>query len=71
MGIAKEQEIKTILKASGILVEIDDDGLHIEDEKEGTIETLSLDDFRIFTGDSIKITIVKSTKSTFEDDEGK
>ena len=68
MSIKKEQEVKTILKAVGKLVGIDDDGLHIKDKKEETVETLSFDDFRIFEGKDLTITVNETVKSKFEDE---
>lgn len=69
--IIKEQEIKNKLKAKGKLVAIDDDGLHIEDEKSGDVETLSLDELKIFKGRMITISVADSTKRDIEDeDEG-
>ncbi len=70
MGITREQEVKRVLKAKGILVGIDDDGLHIEDEKEGKVETLSLDDFRIFEGKVMNISVTESVKSEIVEDSG-
>ena len=66
--ITKEQEIKNTLKAKGILVAIDDDGLHIEDEKSGAVETLSLDEFKIFKDKTISISIADSTKMDIENE---
>jgi len=65
--ITKEQEIKNRLKAKGILVALDDDGMHIEDEKSGVVEVLSLDDFKIFMDKIITISIADSTKLDIED----
>ena len=66
--IIKEQEIKNKLKAKGKLVAIDDDGLHIEDEKSGDVETLSLDELKIFKGRMITISVADSTKRDIEDE---
>lgn len=65
--IIKEQEIKNKLKAKGELVAIDDDGMHIEDDKSGVVEVLSLDDFKIFMDKIITISIADSTKLDIED----
>lgn len=65
--ITKEQEIKNRLKAKGILIALDDDGMHIEDEKSGVVEVLSLDDFKIFMDKIITISIADSTKLDIED----
>ena len=54
------------MKAKGVLVGIDSNGIHIEDEKTGDVDNLSLDDFKIFEGKFINITIVDSTKTDIE-----
>ena len=69
MAITKEQEIKNTLKAKGRLVSIDDDGLHIEDEKTGEVDTLSLDQFKIFKGRTIAFSVAESTKVEIEDED--
>jgi hypothetical protein len=66
--IVKEQEIKNKLKAKGKLVAIDDDGLHIEDEKSGEVETLSLDELKIFKGRIINISVADTTKLDIKPD---
>lgn len=65
--IIKEQEIKNKLKTKGELVAIDDDGMHIEDDKSGVVETLSLDDLKFFIGKTITITVADSTKFEVDD----
>jgi len=76
MVITKEQEIKNTLKAKGKLIKIDEEGLHIfgKNKKEEVIEVLSLDDFNIFIGSEISITVAESTKQDIEvvedEDEG-
>jgi len=64
MVITKEQEIKNTLKAKGKLIKIDKEGLHIfgKNKKQEVIEVLSLDDFNIFIGSEISITVAESTK---------
>lgn len=62
MAIVKEQEVKKTLKAKGILLAIDDDGLRIKD-KEGDVETLSYEDFRMFQGGEINLSVSESSKS--------
>ena len=75
MVITKEQEIKNTLKAKGKLIKIDKEGLHIfgKNKKQEVIEVLSLDDFNIFIGSEISITVAESTKQDIEvvdEDEG-
>lgn len=65
--IIKEKEVKNRLKAKGVLVGIDSDGIHIDDEKTGDVDNLSLDDFKIFEGKFINITIADSTKTDIEE----
>lgn len=67
--IIKEQEIKNKLKAKGKLVEINEEGLHIEDVKSGEIEALSLDDFKIFEGEIVTINITDSIKLDIDDED--
>ena len=64
--INKEQEIKNTLKAKGQLVKIDEEGLHIYDKKTEEIDILNLDDFKIFIGSDISITVKESTKQDIE-----
>ena len=68
MVITKEQEIKNTLKAKGKLIKIDKEGLHIfgKNKKQEVIEVLSLDDFNIFIGSEISITVTESTKQDIE-----
>ena len=68
--IIKEQEIKNKLKAKGELVAIDDDGMHIEDDKSGAVETLSPDDLKFFIGKTITVTVADSTKFEVDDFNG-
>ena len=69
--IIKEQEIKNKLKAKGKLVGIDDDGLHIEDDKSGETDILSLDELKIFKGRTITISVADSKKTDIEVEEEK
>jgi len=59
--IKKTQEIKNTLNAKGQLVKIEE-GLHIYDKKTEEVEVLSFDDFNIFVGSEISITVAESTK---------
>lgn len=56
----KKEELKSIkLSAKGILTALDDEGFHIEDEKSGDVEVLSLDDIKeLLVGKSISIAFV-------------
>ncbi len=69
--IIREQEIKNKLKAKGVLIAINNEELHIEDEKTGDIDILSFNDLKFFEGKAIVINIADSTKSEIEgyDDE--
>jgi hypothetical protein len=69
LSIIKEQEVKNKLKAKGRLVAIDDDGLHIEDDKSGAVEVLSLDDLKIFKDRIITISVADSAKFDIEENE--
>jgi len=62
----KKEELKSIkLSAKGILVALDDDGFHVEDEKDGTVEVLSLDEIKeLLIGKSV--TIAFANKELFE-----
>ena len=69
--IKKTQEIKNTLNAKGQLVKIDEEGLHIYDKKTEEVEVLSFEDFNIFVGSEISITVAESTKQdiTVEEEE--
>ena len=73
--IKKTQEIKNTLNAKGQLVKIEE-GLHIYDKKTEEVEVLSFDDFNIFVGSEINITVAESTKQDItidtenDDDDG-
>lgn len=50
----KKEELKTLkLSAKGVLLEVSETGLIIEDEKSGDQETITFDDIREFVGKSI------------------
>jgi len=53
----KKEELKSIkLTAKGILIDINETGFIIEDEKEGTQETLSLEEIKdLLVGKSVSI----------------
>ena len=52
----KKEELKSLkLSAKGILKAVDDEGFHIEDEKTGEIDVLSLDDIKEFVDKYVTI----------------
>jgi uncharacterized protein YPO0396 len=54
----KKEELKSIkLTAKGVLLEVSEEGLLIEDEKSGDQETLLFDDIRALVGKSVNIAI--------------
>jgi len=65
--IVREREIKNRFKAKGILTKIDDVGLYIEDEKEGTVDVLKFQDLKIFVGETINFGISTISKEDIED----
>jgi len=65
--IVREREIKNRFKAKGILTKIDDVGLYIEDEKEGTVDVLKFQDLKIFVGETINLGISTISKEDIED----
>ena len=67
--IKKVQEIKHTLNAKGQLVKIDEEGLHIYDKKTEEVEVLSFEDFNIFVGSEINITVAESTKQDIKVEE--
>lgn len=64
--IIREKETKRRLKAKGLLLKVDDDGLHIEDEKTGMVDTLSMDDLKMFLGRSITFNMNDAVKEDME-----
>jgi hypothetical protein len=56
MSVKKEETKNIKLSAKGILQAIDDVGFHVEDEKEGVVEVLSMDDIKTLLGKSVTIT---------------
>jgi len=61
--IQKEESNKKVIKAKGVLVGVDDSGMHIEDEKSGTVSTLSFDTFKMFVGESFKFSMNREEKA--------
>jgi hypothetical protein len=52
----KIEEIKnTKFSAKGILTEISEEGFHIEDEKSGDVEVLTMEDIKTLIGKSVVI----------------
>jgi len=64
--ITKIQEVKTTIKAKGIVKCVDDFGIHIEDFKTGEISVLSLDEFKIFLDKEINFSVTESKKDEEE-----
>jgi hypothetical protein len=54
----KKEELKSIkISGKGILTSLDTEGFHIEDEKDGTVEVLSLEEIKeLLIGKSVNIT---------------
>jgi hypothetical protein len=54
----KKEELKSIkISGKGILTSLDEKGFHIEDEKDGTVEVLSLEEIKeLLVGKSVNIT---------------
>ncbi len=48
------------------MLKVDDDGLHIEDEKTGMVDTLSMDDLKMFLGRSITFNMNDAVKEDME-----
>jgi hypothetical protein len=67
--IKSEQEIKNTFKAKGIITNVDDAGVAIEDEKEGTTDTFDLSIFKKFIGKSITMAIAEKEIKTIEFEE--
>jgi len=65
----KKEELKSIkLSAKGILVALDDEGFHVEDEKDGSVEVLSLEEIKeLLVGKSVNIAF--ANKELFKDEE--
>lgn len=67
MSIKKEVKMETKITCKGILKGIDDEGLHIEDEKTGVVEVLGFDSLKAFTEKNISITVTDSQKTEVEE----
>jgi len=67
MSIIKEQEIKNTIKVKGILKDISEDGLTIEDEKTGELEYLTYEDFTIFIDKVLSLSVSESFKSAIQE----
>lgn len=70
--VKKEMSVTTKISAKGILQCIDDEGLHIEDCKSGTVDVLSIDALKLFVGKEINFSIgetAKAEKDIEEDEE--
>ncbi len=60
--ILREKEVKNKLKAKGVLVEVNDQGLFIEDEKNETKDLLRYEEFKMFIGKEISFSMADSFK---------
>lgn len=60
--IVREREIKNKIKAKGVLVKIDGDGLHIEDEKTEIVDVLTFEDIETFLNKSITFNMADAVK---------
>ncbi|MFA5558674.1 MAG: hypothetical protein WDA59_04335 [Methanofastidiosum sp.] len=60
--ILREKEVKNKLKAKGVLVEVNDQGLVIEDEKNETKDLLRYEEFKMFIGKEISFSMADSFK---------
>lgn len=69
MAILKIQELKTTIKAKGLVTAIDDAGVHIIDPKTEEEATLTLDVFKCFVGKEMNFSVSESAK-TEEDYDG-
>lgn len=63
MAILKIQELKTTIKAKGIVTAIDDAGVHIIDSKTEQEATLTLDVFKGFIGKEMNFSVSESAKT--------
>jgi hypothetical protein len=69
MSIKKEETKNIKLSAKGILVALDDEGFHVEDEKDGTTEVLSLDEIKeLLVGKSVNIAFANKEIFVSEDE---
>ena len=64
--IIRERETKNKIKAKGTVVKIDMNGIHIEDEKTGIIDTLKFGDLNMFVGKVVNFNIADSEKEDIE-----
>lgn len=60
--IIREREIKNKIKAKGVLVKIDGDGLHIEDEKTEIVDVLTFEDIEMFLNKNITFSMADGVK---------
>lgn len=63
LSIKREQEVKNKIEAKGYFRGVDGEGLLIEDEKSGLVETVKFDDLEVFRGSLIKISFSDTVKS--------
>ena len=63
MSVVKEQEIKNKIMVKGILRDVSNEGLTIEDEKTGEFDYLTYEDFAIFIDKVMKLSVSESYKT--------
>lgn len=66
--IIRERETRNRLKAKGVLVDVDDVGLHIEDEKTEAVEVLSFEEMKMFVGKNINFGMADVVKEDISND---
>lgn len=66
--IIRERETRNKIKAKGVLVDVDDVGLHIEDEKTEAVEVLSFDEMKMFVGKNISFGMADVVKEDIGND---
>ena len=66
MSVKTEKLESVKFSAKGILTIVDEFGFHIEDEKSGDIEILTLEDIKTLIGKSVAISF--SNKETLEEE---
>ncbi|NMA66250.1 MAG: hypothetical protein GX957_08435 [Clostridiaceae bacterium] len=60
--IIREKETKNRIKAKGVLVKVDNEGLLIADEKTGLEDLLGLDELKMFLNKLVTVSIADSEK---------
>lgn len=60
--IIREKETKNKIRAKGVLVKVDNEGLLIADEKTGLEDLLGLDELKMFLNKLVTVSIADSEK---------